>query len=129
MGNDFIPEEIEQFILKYLDSIAQLECLLLLRGDQQTLWGVENLAQRLYISERDTREILTRLCNDGLIAVKRGKPRSYKYQPNAPELQQLVDRLSDLYARYLVPITNLIHSKPKSRVREFADAFKLRKEE
>jgi hypothetical protein len=39
------------------------------------------------------------------------------------------DLLADVYARYLVPVTNLIHAKPKSRVQEFADAFKLRKDE
>jgi hypothetical protein len=32
-----------------------------------------------------------------------------------------------LYAANLIPVTNLIHAKP-SRIREFADAFKLRKD-
>jgi hypothetical protein len=41
----------------------------------------------------------------------------------------MVDRLAELYSKYLIPVTHLIHSKPQTRVREFADAFKLRKEE
>lgn len=128
MSQDYIPEDVEQFILKYIDSVAQLEALLLLRRDQETLWNVEILAQRLYIGQQETKEILIRLHNDGLIA-KRSKPRSYKFQPGSPELQQMTDRLADIYSRYLIPVTKLIHSKPKSRVREFADAFKLRREE
>jgi hypothetical protein len=39
----------------------------------------------------------------------------------------MIARLADVYARHLIPVTNLIHSKPR-RIREFADAFKLRKD-
>jgi hypothetical protein len=39
----------------------------------------------------------------------------------------MVDRLADAYARHLIPVTNLIHGKPR-RLREFSDAFKIRKD-
>lgn len=42
--------------------------------------------------------------------------------------QQMVDFLAVIYAKHLGPITNLIHTKPKNRVQEFADAFRLRKD-
>ena len=38
-------------------------------------------------------------------------------------------RVAELYARYLIPVTQLIHAKPLTRVQEFADAFKLKKDE
>jgi len=41
----------------------------------------------------------------------------------------MVERVADVYARYLVPVTNLIHAKPQIKVQKFADAFKLRKKE
>jgi hypothetical protein len=40
-----------------------------------------------------------------------------------------VNQVAACYAKYLIPVTNLIHTKPRTRVQEFADAFKLRKEE
>ena len=40
----------------------------------------------------------------------------------------LVGRLARFYGTHLIPVTNLIHGKPVSRIREFADAFKLRKD-
>ncbi len=52
---------------------------------------------------------------------------SYRFDTSDPERFQLVARLSEVYRRHLIPITNLIHSKPR-RIREFADAFKLRKD-
>jgi hypothetical protein len=42
-----------------------------------------------------------------------------------PLRRDVVDRLADAYARHLIPITNLIHDKQR-RIREFADAFRIR---
>jgi hypothetical protein len=38
----------------------------------------------------------------------------------------VIGRVDEVYARQLIPMTNLIHNKP-GRIREFADAFKIRK--
>lgn len=43
------------------------------------------------------------------------------------ELDGRVGRLEALYRTHLIPITNMIHAKPR-RIREFADAFRFRKE-
>ena len=39
----------------------------------------------------------------------------------------MVVRLTKIYSQYLIPVTNLIHSKPQTKVQKFADAFKLRR--
>jgi hypothetical protein len=123
-----IPDDVSQFILDHIDSIAQLEALLLLRRDPTEKWSAATLAQRLYTSEKQTLDALERLCAAGL-AVAAGESVLYSYQPNTAELRNLVDRTAEVYSKHLVPITNLIHSKPKTRVQEFADAFKIRKDE
>jgi hypothetical protein len=128
MADDVIPDEIKQFILNNIDSIAQLEALLLLRGNPQLDWTINTVAKRLYISEQETSILLQRLCADSFLITTAEKPAVYRYHTNPNELGQMVDRLAELYSKYLIPVTNLIHSKPRTRVREFADAFKLRKE-
>lgn len=129
MDYDFIPKDVEQFIVKSIDSIAQLEGLLLLRSDQMATWSVESLAKRLYISEAQTVEIMSHLCAEGLLMAKASLPRHYQYHPKTAELREMVDRVAEIYAKHLVPVTNLIHSKPKTNVQKFADAFRLRKDE
>jgi hypothetical protein len=129
MADDVIPDEIKQFILNNIDSIAQLEALLLLRKDPQLDWTIDAVAKGLYISEQETSILLRRLCAGGFLITTAEKPAAYRYHTNSNELGQMVDRLAELYSKYLIPVTNLIHSKPQTRVREFADAFKLRKEE
>lgn len=86
------------------------------------------VARRLYIDQKQTAELLTKLCADHFAAAEGNDPALYYYRPASDELRQMVGRLAELYSRHLVPITNLIHGKPKSRVQEFADAFRFRKD-
>jgi hypothetical protein len=124
-----IPDDVAQFILDKIDSIAQLEALLLLRRDPEEGWSAAKLAKRLYTSETQTIEALERLCGAGLAVAAEGESVIYNYQPVSTELGELVDRTAHAYSKHLVPITNLIHSKTKTRVQEFADAFRIRKDD
>jgi hypothetical protein len=124
-----IPDDVAQFILDKIDSIAQLEALLLLRRDAEEKWSAAKLAQRLYTSETQTTEALERLCAAGLAVAAEGASLVYSYQPVSAELGELVDRMAHVYSKHLVPVTNLIHSKTKTRVQEFADAFRIRKDD
>jgi hypothetical protein len=124
-----IPEEVAHFVLDKIDSIAQLEALLLLQREPQQKWTAAALAQRLYISETQTLEALEGLRAAGLIAALAAETPTYRYEPASGELRAIVERTADVYATQLVPVTNLIHSKPKTRVQEFADAFRIRKDE
>lgn len=129
MTEEPIPVEIKQFILKSIDTIAQLEALLLLRGNQSEEWDAEKVAKRLYISEQETALILRRLCDEEFIIAKSEQPLRYQYQPGSAELRHMVNQVADIYSKQLVPVTNLVHSKPRTRIQEFADAFKLRKDD
>lgn len=66
--------------------------------------------------------VLARLRADGLLTCRASL---YRYEP--AEKAAMIDRLADLYARHLIPVTNLIHTKPR-RIRAFADAFRFRKD-
>ena len=121
MSTENIPEDVQEFILKYINSIAQLEALLLLCRDPDTAWDVGSMAKRLYTAEGETIEVLTQLGADGLVIQNQGT-----YRFNRADWQDLVARVAETYAKQLIPITNIIHAKPR-RIREFADAFKFRK--
>lgn len=120
-----IPEDVSQFILQHIDSIAQMEGLLLFSANPERQWNAESMARELFISEEQAASILTQLTEQGFIVLAE---ESYHYKPKNSKLKAMVERTAALYRQYLIPVTNLIHSKPKSRVQEFADAFKLRKD-
>lgn len=128
MSDDVIPQDVHQFILHNIDSIAQLEGLLLLRDDPSIAWTAEALSQRLYISEAETAQLLAQLESREILRVAVGRTPRYRYDPQAPELDSMIGRLAELYGKYLVPVTHIVHSKPKSRIQEFSDAFWFRKD-
>ncbi|MGH7854081.1 MAG: hypothetical protein ACREP3_11615 [Candidatus Binatia bacterium] len=128
MTEHLIPEDVRRFVLDKIESVAHLEALLLFRGNQEKEWSIEALAARLYVSEEQTIELLTGLQAQGFVAAKAEKPSLYRYQPVSAELHRMLERLAEIYAKHLVPVTNLIHSKPKPRIQEFADAFRFRKD-
>ena len=124
MTDDPVPAELREFILRYIDSVAHLEALLLLRANPQTPWEVSTVAARLYTAEKQAAEVLVQLCNDGLLVCENGL---YRYANQSAENVAMIDDLATAYAKQLIQITNLIHGKPR-RIRQFADAFKFRKD-
>jgi hypothetical protein len=123
------PDDVTAFLLTHIDSIAQLEALLLLRAEPRRAWNPEALAKRLYIAPQETAAVLDRLCTAGLVVCSDPVLHEYQYHPQSHALAQLVDHVAELYARYLIPVTQLIHAKRQTSIQEFADAFKLRKVE
>lgn len=119
-----IPDDIHEFILQHLNSIAELEALLLLWRDSGQDWDVASLARRLYISEAETCHVIQQLRAQNLVEENNG---FYRYWRSSEALGMIVDRLAQLYTTHLIPITNLIHSKAPRRIQKFADAFDLRK--
>ena len=120
-----ISEDIRVFILQRLNSIAELEALLLLWRNPDQDWDIAGLAKRLYISEAVACRVLLQLREQNLVEENNG---FYRYGRYSEALGMIVDQLAQLYTTHLIPITNLIHSKSSSRIQEFADAFVLRKD-
>lgn len=124
MAGDPIPAEVREFLTRCIESVAQLEALLLLRTAPQQTWKVPDVARRLYVKESEAAKLLGGLVSREL-AVTDGQV--FRYQPRDGEMLDLVDRLAETYARSLVPVTRVIHERDIA-IRKFADAFKLRKD-
>jgi ABC-type transporter Mla maintaining outer membrane lipid asymmetry permease subunit MlaE len=123
MVDDGIPAELRDFITKSIDSVGQLEALLLLRNNADETWDVAQLTRRLYVHETEAAAILTHLVEQGFVIAQDG---SYRYDRQGKQAA-VVDQLAEAYARQLIPITNVIHSKPRG-IRAFADAFKIKRD-
>ena len=119
-----IPEDLRDFIISRIDSIAEMEALRLLRLDPAAEWDGARLAARLYIDTEEARRVLERLCDHGFL-MRSGS--AYRYGCASAEIESMVGRVALLYDTQLIPVTHLIHSRPSSRIQKFADAFKLKK--
>ena len=52
LSDEVLPIEVQEFHLECIDSVAQLEALLLLHGSPQQDWDILTLARRLHVEEQ-----------------------------------------------------------------------------
>lgn len=123
MSEEPLPDEVRDLVLRNLDSVAQLEALLFFRSRPDQEWDAISVAKRLYAPESEMATALASLCKDGFL---KREGNLYCYAPPV-DYQTQVDALAKAYAHHLIPITNLIHGKPRN-IRAFSDAFKFRKD-
>ena len=131
MTDDGIPSRVKQFITDHLDSVMQLEVLLLLAGSPGKVWTAPELAQQLRIDAAWVDGQLRAMAAGGLVAVGEQPgpaPAQFRFEPRTPELAQTIDELSHAYADRRVTVIGLIFAKPTDKLRSFADAFRIRKD-
>lgn len=125
MPADELSENVRQLIAERIDSIPELEAILLLREDRDRPWTASDAGKRLYVSTTMAAHVLALLASRGFLRCEEEK---YRYFPESPELDAVVDELAISYSRALIAVTTAIHSKPSPSVRQFAEAFRLRKD-
>ena len=127
---EVVPDDISHLLVANIESILQLEVLLLLRGHQDQKLSCETIAGRLYVGPLDIAGTLRKLVGRGLIVTKvRGEISVFQYNYTNQAVVQAVDRVADLYTKYLIPVTNFIHQRPPKSLQDFSDAFKLNEDE
>ncbi|GAB2842579.1 hypothetical protein GCM10027277_07230 [Pseudoduganella ginsengisoli] len=128
MAPHAIPDDIRRFIMLRIPSIPYLEALLLMRENPSQAWNSHGLAQRLYLPIPDCDALLEQLHKAGVAAPAPGMAGSCRYAPAEPRLAGMLDQLARVYARNLVEVSTLIHSKTNKKAQLFADAFVWRKD-
>jgi hypothetical protein len=122
--DDVIPPEVREFIIRHIDTVSELEALLILRASPGDTWDIGRIAARVYTSEREIAQVLERFAAEGFLE-RDGE--TYRYQCKDPDVDRTIGELARSYASHLIAVTNMIHSKPRN-MRSFSDAFRLRKD-
>lgn len=141
MTEDQIPTPVRTFIADRIDSVVQLEVLLLLHADPRREYTSADIGRELRINPDWAADQLQVLYARGLLGLC-GPPgpgpagggsaagACYHYAPASAELDAAVSGLVAAYADYRVTVTTLIFAKPAKsaeQIRSFADAFRIRR--
>jgi DNA-binding MarR family transcriptional regulator len=128
MNQQISLKEIDQFILQEIDTVPHLEALLLLWNSRPKEWTVEAMASALYVPPDNAHSILQRLERRGLITVSRGGPESYRFESVSSKQDSLIEAVEAAYRRDLIRISRMIHAAARPAVRDFAEAFRFKKD-
>ncbi len=121
-------EQIDRFIMDEIDSVPQLEALLLIWNNRPKEWSCEDMAKALYVSSDVAQSILKALAARRLIAEVPGDRGQFALLAESPEKEVMLAALDRTYRRELVRISTMIHSKASRAVRDFARAFRFTKD-
>ncbi len=123
---DKLDPGLISFIKAHIDSVEQLEVLLLMRNDPTKEWSAGDVSRELRSSTASAQHRLDKLCALRLIVKVDPASLSYRYEPSSPELGDRVTALSEAYLVRRVTVIDLIFSNPVEKIKTLADAFKLR---
>jgi hypothetical protein len=124
---DDLRRDVDQFLLERIDTVPHLEALLLLWNNRPKNWSAEDMAKALFLAPEPAKGILDDLVRQRLIVGVSGAAEYYAYESEAGR-DRLLAGLDVTYRRELIRISRMIHSKPSVAVREFARAFRLKKD-
>jgi hypothetical protein len=117
-----------EYILEYVDSVPHLEAMILFWNSRPVGWTCDELASRLYIPAEKVGGVIRDLVRLQVVQEHPGPREKFSYFPRSDEQNNLMLRIDDAYRRDLVRISTMLHSKASSPVREFARAFRFRKD-
>lgn len=120
-----VPEDVRAFIFEFIDSVEQLEVLLLVRSQPSREWSVSEVTDALRTDAGSAAHRLRSLKEMGFIASTDTENARFRFQPQTERLQHLSDLLAATYKIRRHAVLELIFS-PLKRIKTFASAFVVR---
>ena len=120
--------DVYEYILEKIESVPHLEAVILLWNSRPVGWTAEELASRIYVPAERTFEIVQDLIRQQFVQQSAGSPPRFSYLPRSEEQNEWMFRVDTAYRREIVRISTMLHSKASPSIREFARAFRFKKD-
>lgn len=121
-GGDPFPADVRRFVDRHINSVEQLELLLLLRRRAGETITPDAASRELRTAPRSAAVRLEELARAKLL---RRDGDGYAYAQSS-DLDRLLQAVETAYSSYRTRFISMIFDKPSGQLRDFADAFRLR---
>ena len=126
MAEDGIAGEVREFLRQHIQSVEQLEILLLISGSPDRDWTLAAVYEIIRSSERSVATRLEEFTDKGFLRCNPGPPATYRYAPKDEKLRSAVSATAKAYQERRVRVVEAIFSPELDPLQGFSDAFKLR---
>jgi predicted ArsR family transcriptional regulator len=120
-----LARNVQRFIDAHINSVEQLEVLLLLRSDPQRSWMSNEVSKELATSPDAAALRLADLAEQGLIEAEGDPVPHYRYGTPSRKVAADVAAVAEAYAKRRVSVISAIFSEPTGPAESFSDAFRL----
>jgi hypothetical protein len=121
-------DEFCEFIQTCVPAVHTAELILLLRSRPQEWWDPADVLQRMRaagLAEPEAARYVELLQARGLLAT--GPDKRIQFRPADERIADQVEKLAQAYTERPVTLFRVIYALRDTRVRSFAEAFRLRK--
>jgi hypothetical protein len=124
-----LPDDVRSYIGRNLRSAEELEVLRLLERDGARSWSAGEIGAELRSSVSAAGLRLTRLQQLGFLRRSPADEQKFRFAPHSPEAHSMALKLLAAHKDFPVTVITLIFSKASPSIQDFADAFRLKKED
>jgi hypothetical protein len=121
-----ISDELQKFIARYVHSVEQLEILCLLAESPARDWQPAEVFRNIQSSQDSVAANLLYLAHERILTSTADS--GYRFSPASPELGRMALNLVKTYREKRVTVVETIYKNPLDPIRNFADAFRIRKD-
>ncbi|QDK45253.1 hypothetical protein DOM22_08845 [Bdellovibrio sp. ZAP7] len=118
-----ISIELKNFIRRHIHSIAILDVLFFLKHREYKAWTPQEVSVEMRSNPGYAKSQLEELLNLGIVSCEGA---AYRYQVS--DSDTTIDKLEILYNTRRSTVMNYIYSQPIDNIRDFANAFKIKKD-
>lgn len=126
MINHPLSTDLQKFIARHIHSVEQLEILCLFVESPGKAWSDAEVYRCIQSSQNSVSEKLHYFAQEGILA--RDPEATYRLSSSSQELAQLALDLAKAFRERRVTVIDTIYRMPDQAIRQFADAFRLRKD-
>lgn len=128
MQSSALPAAVTAFLAAHVDTVPQLEALLLLYEGRDHHWLADEIGARLYLERTQIAALMRHLLQHRLATIESGSGKTRFAYDARWDADGLMEAVATTYRTRLIEVTRYIHSKAPGSVLDFARAFDLKGE-
>jgi hypothetical protein len=124
-----LPPLVRAFMADHIRNLDELQLLITCLYTEDRWWDATAVARELGLSPVAARHALDHLASRNLFDIRITGDVRYRFRPGTEELSEAARVLGETYRANPAAVINLVAGAPGRSVRDFADAFRVRKDD
>lgn len=124
MFSDF-PDNVREFMKNYINSVAILDLLIMIKNQPAREWTANDVSAEMRTNPSYAMLQLNQLVDAKVI--EKSEKGFFRYKVDSPH-HEVIEQLEEFYNLKKSSIINQIYSQPLDSLRDFANAFKIKKD-
>lgn len=122
-----LPPRVLAFMADHIRSLDDLQLLIAMIQAPDRWWDASVAARELGTSPTAARLLLDHLATQNLLDIRITGDVRYQFHPGTEELREAALEAAEEYRTNPLTLAQLVTGTAKRRIRDFADAFRIRR--